>query len=159
MATGSKFAQFRLRRATSEDLSPLLALLERYYAEWSVEQRDAPEVIAEYLKLPAPFGFVVAEDGGDFIGCVLLRPLDSIPSAGECKRLYVVPEQRGKGFASLLMDFIEGFATERLDWIYLDTGAEFAAAQKLYPARGYESCERYNDNSQATCFYRKRLPS
>lgn len=159
MATGSKLAQFRLRRATSEDLSPLLALLERYYAEWSVTQRDTPESIAEYLKQPAPFGFVVAEDGGDLIGCVLLRKLDSIPSAGECKRLYVVPEQRGKGFASLLMDFVEGFATERLDWIYLDTGAGFAAAQALYPARGYESCERYNDNPQATCFYRKRLPS
>jgi hypothetical protein len=56
------------------------------------------------------------------------------------------------------MDFIEGFATQTLDWIYLDTGADFAAAQSLYQARGYEPCERYNDNPQATCFFRKRLP-
>lgn len=158
MVTGSKLAQFRIRRATRDDLPALMELLERYYAEWKVVQRDVPERIAEYLEQPAPFGFVIAEERGSLIGCVLLRPLKSIPSAGECKRLYIVPEHRGQGFASLLMDFIEGFATERLDWIYLDTGPNFTAAQSLYAARGYEICERYNNNPQAVFFYRKRLP-
>ena len=121
-------------------------------------QRDAPEQIAAYLEQPAPFGFVLAEDRGGLIGCVLLRQLPSIESAGECKRLYIVPEHRGQGLASLLMDFVEGFATQTLDWIYLDTAAEFTAAQSLYRARGYESRDRYNDNPQATCFFRKKLP-
>ena len=147
-----------MRRATADDLSQLTALVERYYDEWKVVQRDSPEQIAAYLQQPAPFGFVLAEERGALIGCVLLRPLPSIASAGECKRLYVVPEHRGEGFASLLMDFLEGFASEKLDWIYLDTGTEFTAAQSLYQARGYESCERYNDNPQAACFFRKRLP-
>lgn len=158
MATGYRLAQFRIRRGASDDLPHLIALLERYYEEWQVVQRDAPEQIAAYLQQAAPFGFVLAEERNGLIGCVLLRPLPSVPSAGECKRLYVVPEHRGEGLASLLMDFVEGFATETLDWIYLDTGAEFAAAQSLYQARGYESSERYNDNPQATFFFRKRLP-
>lgn len=158
MATGSKLAQFRIRRATGHDLPELTTLLDRYCEEWRVVQRDAPEQIAAYLEQRAPFGFVLAEERSGLIGCVLLRPLPSTPSAGECKRLYIVPEHRGQGFASLLMDFIEGFATQTLDWIYLDTGADFAAAQSLYQARGYEPCERYNDNPQATCFFRKRLP-
>jgi ribosomal protein S18 acetylase RimI-like enzyme len=70
----------------------------------------------------------------------------------------VIPEHRGEGLASLLMDYVEGLAAAgRLEWIYLDTGANFTAAQSLYSARGYESCERYNDNPQATCFFRKKL--
>jgi len=159
MATGSNRAQFVVRRATRDDLSQLNGLLERYYSEWQVVQRDQPDRIAEYFDQPAPFGFVIVEEKGVLIACVHLRDLPSIPSAAECKRLYVIPEHRGKGLASLLMDYVEGFVAGRLDWIYLDTGANFTAAQSLYTARGYESCERYNDNPQATCFFRKRVPT
>lgn len=157
METGSNAPDFVVRRASRDDLPQLSALLERYYAEWKVVQRDAPERVAEYLNQPAPFGFVVVEKKGILIACVLLRALPTIPSAAECKRLYVVPEHRGEGLASLLMDYVEGFAAARLQWIYLDTGENFTAAQSLYRARGYESCERYNDNPQAACFFRKRL--
>jgi GNAT superfamily N-acetyltransferase len=158
METGSNAAQFVIRRASRDDLPQLSALLERYYSEWDVVQRDAPEDIADHLDQPAPFGFVVIEEQGVLIACVLLRVLPAIPSAAECKRLYVIFEHRGEGLASLLMDYAEGFAAAgRLEWIYLDTGANFTAAQTLYHARGYESCERYNDNPQAACFFRKRL--
>lgn len=157
METGSNAPDFVVRRASRDDLPQLSALLERYYAEWKVVQRDAPERVAEYLNQPAPFGFVVIEEKGVLIACALLRALPAIPSAAECKRLYVVPEHRGEGLASLLMDYVEGFAAARLQWIYLDTGENFTAAQSLYRARGYESCERYNDNPQAACFFRKRL--
>jgi|HubBroStandDraft_4_1064222.scaffolds.fasta_scaffold574076_1 ribosomal protein S18 acetylase RimI-like enzyme len=157
MGTGSNAAQFVIRRATRDDLPQLSALLERYYTEWDVVQRDSSERVAAYLDQPAPFGFVVIEENRMLIACVLLRALSAIPSAAECKRLYLVPEHRGEGLASLLMDYIEGFAAARLEWIYLDTGANFTAAQSLYRARGYESCERYNDNPQAACFFRKRV--
>lgn len=157
MGTGSNAAQFVIRRATRDDLAQLSALLERYYAEWDVVQRDAPEEIVEYLAQRAPLGFVVIEENDVFVACVLLRALPSIASAAECKRLYVIPEHRGEGLASLLMDYVEGLASGRLEWIYLDTGANFSAAQSLYHARGYEFCERYNDNPQAACFFRKRL--
>ena len=157
MGTGFNAAQFVVRRAARDDLAQLSSLLERYYAEWDVVQRDTPNRIAEYLNQSAPLGFVVVEEDGLLIACVLLRALPSIASAVECKRLYVVPEHRGEGLASLLMDYVEGFAAGRFDWIYLDTGANFTAAQSLYDARGYEPCDRYNDNPQAACFFRKRL--
>ena len=158
MVTGSNTAQFIVRRARRDDLPQLNALLERYYAEWDVVQRDPPENIVEYLNQPAPFGFVVIEEEGVLVACVLLRALPSIESATECKRLYVIPEHRGEGLASLLMDYVEGFAAAgRLEWIYLDTGANFTAAQSLYYARGYETCARYNDNPQAASFFRKRV--
>lgn len=157
MVTGSNAAQFVIRRATSGDLAQLDALLERYYAEWHVVQRDTRERVAEYLDQAAPFGFVVVEENGLLVACVLLRALPSVAFAAECKRLYVIPEKRGEHLASLLMDYLEGFASARLKWIYLDTGANFTAAQAFYRGRGYEACERYNDNPQAACFFRKRF--
>lgn len=159
MATGSSWPQMNIRRATRDDLPQLIPLLERYYSEWEVVQRDAPERVVKYIDQPDPFGFAVAEENGLFAACVLLRPLPSRVSAAECKRLYVLPEYRGIGLASRLMDYVERLAASKVDWIYLDTGANFTAAQSLYHARGYESCERYNDNPQATRFFRKRLPA
>jgi ribosomal protein S18 acetylase RimI-like enzyme len=157
MATGSNEPRFTIRRATVDDLPQLRALLERYYDEWNVLQRDPPERSAEYVASPDPCGFLIAEHQHTLAGCVLLRELPALRSALECKRLYVLPEHRGRGLASRLVDSAENLASRCADWLYLDTGAEFTAAQSLYLARGYEACERYNDNPQAVFFYRKRL--
>jgi hypothetical protein len=56
------------------------------------------------------------------------------------------------------MDSLESCVFGSIGHIYLDTGANFTAAQSFYRARGYNSCERYNDNPQASCFFRKSLP-
>lgn len=157
MATGSSSKQFVIRHATREDLPQLSGLLERYYSEWNVVQRDSPGAVEEYLDQAEPLGFLIAEDRGVLVGCALLRELPQITSAAECKRLYVLPDHRGAGLASRLMDGLERTAASKLEWIYLDTGANFTAAQAMYLARGYEACERYNDNPQATYFFRKRL--
>jgi len=86
----------------------------------------------------------------------VLRPLLSVPDAAECKRLYVRPEFRGKGLAKSLMDILEAFAARLgLDWVYLDSKDDLEVAIELYRRRGYEPCERYNDNPQATIFLRK----
>jgi GNAT superfamily N-acetyltransferase len=158
MATGSSpSSQIIIRRAAFDDLPQLRVLLEQYYDEWNVLQRDQPERIAEYLAGPESCGFLVAEKEKALVGCVLLRELPALGSAIECKRLYVVPGHRGQRLASRLMDAVEGCASRSSDWLYLDTGAEFTAAQSLYRERGYQACERYNDNPQAVFFYRKRL--
>jgi GNAT superfamily N-acetyltransferase len=96
--------------------------------------------------------------GEQVAGCVVLRRLNSIPRAGECKRLFVKPAARGRGIATLLLDALEEHARSRqLDWIYLDTYDDLKEAITLYERRGYERCERYNDNPQATLFMRKNL--
>jgi GNAT superfamily N-acetyltransferase len=89
---------------------------------------------------------------------VVLRKLDSIPRAAECKRLYVRPAARGNRVADKLLDAMEAFARDQgIAWIYLDTYDDLKTAIALYERRGYERCERYNDNPQATLFMRKHL--
>jgi ribosomal protein S18 acetylase RimI-like enzyme len=96
--------------------------------------------------------------GNDVQGCVVLRRLPSMPRASECKRLYVKPAARGNHIADRLLDAQEQFARNNgVEWIYLDSYDDLKAAIALYERRGYERCERYNDNPQATLFMRKRI--
>ncbi|HKC86684.1 MAG TPA: helix-turn-helix domain-containing GNAT family N-acetyltransferase, partial [Blastocatellia bacterium] len=127
-------------------------LLEEYYEAVSVIQRDTPESIQQIIGDDSS-GIWVAYLRGEAVGCVMLRRLSSIPFAGECKRLYVRPEARGKGLADALLDAQEAFARSKgLQWIYLDSFDDLKAAVALYRKRGYLLCEPYNDNPQATVF-------
>jgi len=146
-----------VRRAFASDLPALTALLLRYYVDQDIWLRDPPEKTAADLAHPQ-LGFFLAELDGAPAGCVLLRPLPSIPSATECKRLYVAPEFRGHGLAGRLMDAAEAHARSTgLRWIYLDSRAEMTTAVALYRRRGYEEIPRFNDNAEAAIFLRKRL--
>lgn len=134
-----------------------LDLLAEYYDAAEVVQRDSPEDISALIGRPNS-GLWLAYQKGVLAGCVLLRELPSIPAAAECKRLYVRPASRRSGVAGALMDAVESFARSTgLAWVYLDTYDGLASAIALYQGRGYELCERFNNNPQATIFLRKRL--
>ena len=134
-----------------------IRLLQEYYEAVSVVQRDTPDAIRKLIEDPGS-GMWLAYSEQELVGCVVLKKLDSIPYAGECKRLYVQPRARGHRIAGKLMDALEGFAGNAgLRWIYLDSYDDLKAAIALYRKRGYDWCERYNDNPQATVFLRKHL--
>ncbi len=146
-----------IRRATPDDYSTLSSLLEHYYEEWGIWQRDSPASLRAALS-EGQLGYYLAEREQGPLGCILCRPYPGIAAAAECKRLFVLPAARGSGLARLLIERIEsdalgaGFA-----WMYLDSKDEFTAALALYRRCGYLACDRYNDNPQATQFFRKNL--
>lgn len=134
-----------------------LEILEEYYEAVHVVKRDKPGDLRILLAEPNS-AMWLARLGNDIVGCVVLRDLPAIPHSAECKRLYVRPSARGRRVASLLLDALEEHARNlKLEWIYLDTYDDLKPAIALYEQRGYERCERYNDNPQATLFMRKRL--
>jgi ribosomal protein S18 acetylase RimI-like enzyme len=91
-------------------------------------------------------------------GCIALRPLRTREQAGEIKRLYVRPEFRGSGAALALLVALEQYAqASGYEWLYLDSKDDLKAALRFYDRHGYEPCERYNHNQQATVFLRKAL--
>ncbi len=143
----------RLRSSSNEALD----ILHEYYEAVHVVQRDTPAGIQKMLKA-TDSGMWVAFLADEVVGCVVLRKLASIPHAAECKRLYVRPAARGNRIADMLLDAMEAFArSKHVKWIYLDTYDDLKTAISLYEKRGYERCERYNDNPQATLFMRKDL--
>jgi DNA-binding MarR family transcriptional regulator/GNAT superfamily N-acetyltransferase len=132
-------------------------LLQEYYEAVNVVQQDTPEAIQKIIN-DSSSGVWLAYLKGKAVGCVALRKLGSIPFAGECKRLYVQPAARGRHIADKLLDALEDFARSKgLRWIYLDSYDDLKAALAIYRKRGYVSCERYNDNPQATVFLRKNI--
>jgi len=134
-----------------------IRLLEEYYEAVDIARRDSPEGIQEIIDHPAS-GMWLAYLEDKAVGCVVLRKLESIPLAGECKRLYVQPHARGRGIANALLDALEECAChEGLRWVYLDSHESLKAAAILYQKRHFGPCKRYNDNPQANVFLRKRL--
>lgn len=136
-----------------------IRLLQEYYEAVSVVQRDTSKAIQKIIDAPCS-GMWLAYLEEKPVGCVVLRKLGSVPFAGECKRLYVQPIARGHRIADKLLDAQEDFARNQgLRWIYLDSYDDLKAAIAIYRKRGYVSCERYNENPQATIFLRKKIDS
>ena len=147
----------KIIRASISDISDAQLLLRKYYEAVGVTRRDTPEEIAALL-CDAASGLWIAYVDDIPAGCVVLRPLPSIARATECKRLYVRPEFRGQGLAEALLNSMEGHAAAiSLEWVYLDSKDDLTDALRIYMRRGYQACERYNDNPQATAFLRKDL--
>lgn len=143
----------RLTHASDEAIE----ILNEYYEAVHVVQRDKPSGLNRLLS-DSESAMWLAKLAEEVVGCVVLRNLPSIPRAAECKRLYVRPRARGKHVARILLDTMEDHARRlNFEWIYLDTYDDLKPAIALYQQRGYEKCDRYNDNPQATLFMRKRL--
>jgi DNA-binding MarR family transcriptional regulator/GNAT superfamily N-acetyltransferase len=146
----------RIERVT-RDTRDVHDILAEYYEAVSVVVRDKPGAMQTILD-DRRSGVWLAYLGDEVVGCVVLRRLANIAKASECKRLYVKPSARGHRIADKLLDAQEEYArSQGVEWIYLDTHDGLKAAIALYERRGYERCERYNDNPQATLFMRKRI--
>ncbi|MGX5680687.1 GNAT family N-acetyltransferase [Schumannella luteola] len=148
------------------------------FVETAVDAPEARMLLDEYFEFraagfpvaggyrtvhPAPAAFerphgvfVVVREGDDVLGCGGIRMLS--PTRAEVKHLWVRPAAQGRGLGRALLGRLEELAaglgaTEAV----LDTNASLEAAGSLYRSSGYESIEPYNDNPNATHWYRKVL--
>ena len=100
--------------------------------------------------------FVLVEESGGALGCGGIRQRDA--GQFEVKHLWVRPAGRGAGLGRQLLRELERRARQ---WdateLVLDTNESLAAAAGLYRSSGFESVEPYNDNPNATTWYRKVL--
>ncbi len=149
-----------IARAAECDFVDVACILTAYFDAigLSPEHRDGPADISAYLREPG--GMWLARYAEQVVGVIGVRPLATMARACEIKRLYVDPGHRGAGLADALLDTAEAAAIARGYGVaYLDTMANLHAAIAFYRRRGYEACERYNDNPVASVFMRVRLPS
>ena len=111
----------------------------------------APEELS-----PPGGGFVVlSEDGRAVAGGGVKR---SAAHAGEIKRMYVVPEARGRGVGAELLAALEELARD-LGYavVRLDTGAKQPRAQRMYLRAGYVPVPDFNGNPYAAFWGEKGL--
>jgi ribosomal protein S18 acetylase RimI-like enzyme len=149
--------ELRVWRAGDKDRETAFQLVQEYNEAVDVALRDSPESFQQDYFRPGS-GLWLAQTSKQVAGCIALRPLRTQEQAGEIKRLYVRPEFRGSGAAMALLVALEQYAEAKgYEWLYLDSKDDLKAALRFYDRHGYESCERYNRNQQATVFLRKAL--
>jgi len=148
-----------VERVGLERIEGAYTIVREYYDAVDVVVRDSKEMFArEYFGEGS--GLWLASEGPKTVGCIALRPLPQFPQAGEVKRLYVRPEGRGQGIAAQLLEALEEYARGfGYRTLYLDSKDDLTPAVRFYERHGYEICERYNENPQATIFMKKDWPS
>jgi GNAT superfamily N-acetyltransferase len=147
------------------------------FREASVDDPAAHALIAEYFGLradtfpsgdyspvfpkaanflpPAGVFLVVVEDGED-IGCGGIKRLT--PTRYEIKHLWIQPRMQGRGLGRALLNELERRASDfGATEVVLDTNASLVAAGSMYRSGGYEEIAPYNDNPNATNWFRKAL--
>lgn len=105
---------------------------------------------------PPDADFLVGFDGDVAVCCGGVKRLDD--EACEIKRMYVIPEARGRGVAKALLVALEDRAREMgFQIARLDTGPQQPHAERMYREAGYAEIHNFNANPIASFWGEKRL--
>ncbi len=134
-------------------------ILARYPEEGATHfELDLDEV------MPGRGTFVIAWDGARALGCGAVRRLlePGLDDAGEVKRMYVIPEARGRRIGALILDRLEAEARALgLGRLLLETGDRQVEALALYHRVGFNRIDRfgqYVDSPLSVCMEKHLAP-
>ena len=143
-----------VRRANEADSEGAAAVVRAVYAEHGFTW-DAGGYHADLEDVAASFdGFWVDERDGRIVGCVGIRGGALLLDGSDCslERLYVLPEARGGGAGSALLDTALAGARE-LGYVRMEIWSDklLADAHRLYERHGARVIsERINDDPDAS---------
>jgi putative acetyltransferase len=128
-------------RTTSEnpDYQKLVVLLD---ATLKILDGEDHDFYAQYNKSDAIKNVIVFCENNQPVGCGAFKFYEN--KSVEIKRMYVLPEQRGKGIAHQILNELEKWAKE-LDYntCVLETGIKQVEAIGLYQKAGYAVISNY----------------
>ena len=118
------------------------------------------QMTVEQMAEPAVTLFVARDETGRALGMGALKQHDD--SLGEVKRMYTLPQLRGKRLGSMLLGHIEELARSKgLTLLALETGEApgFEPAWRLYERNGFTTRGAFHDypDSGFSRFYEKKL--
>lgn len=128
-------------RTTSEnlDFQKLVALLD---ADLKIRDGDDHAFYAQYNKTATLQEVLVCYVADRAVGCGALRAYDA--EGVEIKRMFVLPENRGKGIASAILKALENWAAELgYSASILETGKNQPEAIALYLKTNYTITPNY----------------
>ena len=125
--------------SSNEDFRKLIDLLDKELRENYQEEFD---FYTQYNKVDKIKNVIVVCHNDDPIGCGAIKKYDS--TTMEVKRMYTLPDYRGKGVASNVLNELELWTTElQYENCILETGTEQHAAMAMYQKRGYKIITNY----------------
>ena len=131
----------RLLRTNSEN-KDFIELVRKLDADLAVRDGKDHLFYAQFNKIDKIKFSVVAYQNSQPIGCGAIKAYDE--AAMEIKRMYVIPESRGKGIASEILSSLENWAAElSFNRCLLETGKRQLEAIQLYSKNGYNLVHNY----------------
>ena len=133
-----------MRPAAATDIPALLALVKQYWAFEGLSEFDENRVANELQRLvanPALGNVWIAWDNAAAAGyliAVYVFSLEHLGLTAEIDELFVVPEHRGKGLGTKLLDTAEReFVARGCTNVFLQLGRENARGRSFYRAHGF----------------------
>lgn len=130
----------KLLRTNSEnqDFKQLVKMLDEYLA---YVDGDDHAFYDQFNKIDALQHCIVLLEEENPVGCGAIKGYDG--ETAEIKRMFMIPEFRGKGYASAILNELEQWAKElQFKKVILETGTGQKEAIKLY-RKTYEQIENY----------------
>ncbi len=136
-----KLLMITLKR-TDSDNKDFIELV--HYLDADLAERDGDEhsFYAQFNSIHKIKYVVVAYENDTPVGCGAIK--EYAPNTMEVKRMYTLPEKRGEGIASKMLDELERWAAElSYQKCILETGKRQPEAIGLYKKKGYKLIPNY----------------
>lgn len=142
-----------LKRTDSDD-PDFVALVKLLDADLALRDGEEHTFYAQYNKIDKIKHVVLAYEDDTPLGCGAIKEFES--GTMEVKRMYVLPDGRGKGIATKLLAELEDWARElSFDRCILETGLKQPEAIGLYQKNGYQLIPNYGQYAgveNSVCF-------
>jgi GNAT superfamily N-acetyltransferase len=142
---------------TNSDNPDFINLVKQLDADLAERDGSEHDFYAQFNKIDKIKHAVVAYERGVPVSCGAIKQYDD--AAMEVKRMYTLPESRGKGVASLVLNALEEW-TKELSYTkcVLETGKKQPEAIALYAKNGYvviPNYGQYEGIENSVCFEKK----
>lgn len=142
-----------LKRTNSDD-SDFQTLVRLLDTDLAIRDGADHAFFAQFNKIAAIKHAVVIYDNGQAVGCGAIKEYEE--NVMEVKRMFVLPEKRGKGFASIVLKELENWAAELgYPTCILETGIKQPEAIRLYEKNNYKRIPNYGQYAEvesSVCF-------
>jgi putative acetyltransferase len=146
----------KLVRTNSEN-PDFIHLVSHLDADLAIRDGAEHSVYNQFNKIALIRHAVVAYENEIPVGCGAIKEFE--PTSMEVKRMYVLPESRGKGIAANVLAELEKWATELgYKKCILETGKRQPEAIGLYKKNGYKIIPNYGQYAgieNSVCFEKK----
>ena len=156
-----KYQNFLIRNWQPRDRDAaamvIKTVLEEYGLPWqpALADRDVIEVESAYLEVGGEF-WVIEEDGV-IVGTAAYQPIARGKKAVEIRKMYLLPEVRGRGLGIYLLKQLErAIAVKQYQEIWLETATILKDAVRLYERNGYQTASGV-ETARCDLVYLKQL--
>jgi GNAT superfamily N-acetyltransferase len=144
-------------RGDEPEARELVAAMEAWVTEgFGPTTPDRTSTVTASEMVPPRGAYVIVREGGRAVAGGGIRRLE--PGICEIKRMFVVPDARGRGHGRRLLEALERVARDLgYRFARLDTAQSMTTALAMYRSAGYRPIPDYNGNSYASFWGEKAL--